>query len=1143
MTAQLGSGAMSKKTRSMLFVLLALFLLQSARTAHSVFPDTRHRRAAGKYSALSDSMRPAKMRPSASDIRAFSNFNARHSGGWKVRYSPRTALPEAIVGGRSAVYAGPPETAAGRFMEENRELLKVDPSQLRLSLSRASLGVTHLQYSQTYRGLPVEFSYVRLHVTDKGEILGFQSKFEPVINVQLSPSLTEAAARAAVSSDLGTEVRETGKLVIFPDEKSGETYLAWKFRARGRGNAPGLWNYYVDAHSGKILFHYDDLRYVCATTGTVTGRVYNVDPLTTPGPAVQKIRNQYVWIADYSSRTVTNNNGDYCAAKAGKVFASLKGPYFSVASALGMSPQFDNGGGTGVMYPTPVSSPHPYSNSLLDSVSEVYSSTVTIPAPAGFMKVIPHFTRLEAGAMDIGGTISDGDYVSVVDPSCPAGASCPSGKFIGRRMNPFLGPPVENPAYVVSLRADKTGASYGYDVDYSSYMYMTISPGTTSNATGSFTWPATYYMPSQPFDEINSFYHLNEMRVHFSSLNYNGASAGPVNLDTPAQAMTHASGDPDAGGMVNAFYDPETGDIMIGDASSAGGPQRSFALDSTVIRHEYTHLVMDRIYKIINFGEFGAISEGLADYFSLSSLSCFATNVPSGCTVINTVGYYAGGSGVSRTLAVPPAQARVMPTHWTGEVHEDGLILSQALWELRDPTNPFSTYLGTSLVSNFTGLPRADIFTFNAMFYFPDNFANFYDAMLMSCTQIEGSTCDSAMKSKIAAAFARHGIPAGSAGGDSYEANNGPEGATDISSVNPVTATLYPAADIDYYTFPLAPGNFKAALSLPPASVPETYHAFAMYLFDSDRNYLAEAVPYIINPPNLALQFCPQTGECRTSAAASVLEYPVTNSGRYYLAVAPGPWDVGTYSNDSSSASYTLTLDFNPAGSARGEIVTAKFDNDIFSFAVPYASFGMRASPSGSTMTAKEVIFDHAVLRSHSLIPLEQAGPGTPSAFLEFDEGSLDYSGKDLFGNSLMTGRLRIKPGFAQRYPSVGTVYLEIFGKNHMNKVVSLGVSNPLNLTTSRVEASAWNNILNPRKGGKATVRYDLTSPGHISIKLYTADGSLIKILLDKDVPAGKGSVDWTGQSDYGDTVASGVYLVGINGPGLNKIEKIVVVK
>jgi len=96
-----------------------------------------------------------------------------------------------------------------------------------------------------------------------------------------------------------------------------------------------------------------------------------------------------------------------------------------------------------------------------------------------------------------------------------------------------------------------------------------------------------------------------------------------------------------------------------------------------------------------------------------------------------------------------------------------------------------------AVFTSFSGAHRADLFTFASLFYFPDNFANFYDAMLMVCEQLEETTCTVAMKQKITDAFSAHDIALTSPfSGDAYENNNGPESATDISTFTTTAAGI-----------------------------------------------------------------------------------------------------------------------------------------------------------------------------------------------------------------------------------------------------------------------------------------------------------------------------------------------------------------
>jgi len=1135
------------------------------------------RKAPVRISPLSDSLRKIVKLPDSAARAAFNNFAKKTgTGAWRVRYSPKTALPEAIVGAKTQRYPGTPEEAAISFLTDNKDLLKVDVGQLRKAYSKVFMGLTHIQYEQVYNSIPVEFAYVRVHVDPSGKVTGYQAKFEPDINVPLTPAIPASYAESAVLSDLGFSARVTGAaLVLFPDQNAdGALKLAWKVRARAANTASGVWVYYVCAQDGKILFRYNDLRYACPVNlnanGTVKGAVYTISPLPVGDSSLANdswvqpvttttINNQYVWVTSNLNNPVPvttgkafsgTADGEYCGSTAGKVFASLKGPYFSVVNFRGPSAHFDNGGGVWYPYysPVPVESPHPYNN------SSTYNYPVTVPDSwsaqnYAFAKVMPHFTSFSVGAMDLTGTINDSDELHVTN-----GANAVAS-YIGTRSQPFFGAPVENPTYGLTLNTNESGTSSGFAVDFSSYMVLTDSPLVSSNTTGSIVWannnPRVFLDKSlgnieNSYAEVNAFYHLNAAFDYFKLINqYSGTQEYADLSSRQVPVMVHAHGAADniasVGGMNNGFYDLENDNIFLGDGpTDAQGSYRSFALDGTIIRHEYTHRVINKIYPIINFGEFGAISEGIADYFSLASFAKEGN-------YISILGNFVGsGEGSSRDLSGP---AKSMPASWGGEVHDDSLILSQALWQLRNSTPTTNTDLGNFGPSgNFKNMPKADVFTYAALFYFPDNFANFYDAFVDACAQLDPASCPSGTRAKIAAAFNAHGIPGYSASGDGYDQpvpgtlcvnNNGPECATDISTMTTLSATIYPVGDVDYYAIPLQAGDFTASLAM-PAKDQDYYYAYALFLFDSARNYVTESVPVISNT-NTSDGSCPISGDCLTTASGVSLSYTVPSAGRYYLVVSGAP---NTYYGNSGVASllpYTLNLAFAPRGSAEITGFNASYDQDTISFSVPYSKFSMTTAPSPSsyTLTNSESVFAYAQLRDHNYQPLADARTDVPS-YLSISNPTLHYTTES--GKTVITGQVSLNPGFAARYPGVGTVYLEIFGRDHMGKVISLGVSGAINLSTNKSDLVTYNNILKD-PGDRTIVKYDLLAAGNLTIKIYTVTGSLVKTVFSGGVSAGKGTIDWDGTNSNGSKVASGIYYIVAKGPGLNKTDKIAVVR
>ncbi len=57
------------------------------------------------------------------------------------------------------------------------------------------------------------------------------------------------------------------------------------------------------------------------------------------------------------------------------------------------------------------------------------------------------------------------------------------------------------------------------------------------------------------------------------------------------------------------------------------------------------------------------------------------------------------------------------------------------------------------------------------------------------------------------------------------------------------------------------------------------------------------------------------------------------------------------------------------------------------------------------------------------------------------------------------------------------------------------------------------------------TIKYELPTPGHVTIKIFDLTGRLVKILADNEQNAGAFSVQWDGTNLIGNTVAAGIYI------------------
>ncbi len=1095
------------------------------RPAFAILPGVGARSDAKRFH-LDRRVPPVRHTADAASLAELAKFKKSHNARWKVRYDARTGALSMLRGGQLASgRPGAPEVVARSFLQEQATLTGVDATTLSVLRQNSAFGQNHILFSQSYRGLPVEFARVKVHLNKDNAVVGFESSYEPNLNLPTNPSISLEQAALAVQKDCGSRP-QGGSLVILGSRALGKPSLAWKFEARGRRSS---WTYYVDAQTGAVLFRTSNREFVCGQAGTVNGYVYMIDP-SSSGLSLQPFANEKIYVGDASTYTLTDANGDYCTApgRQGKISAQLQGQYVNVANYLGPGAHYDNGGMGWASQPLTASSPHPYPNNAdLSSTMTVTASTMPIVA------VAPVFTNFQMGAVTAnqlaggeGGDITDDDETAVLDAD---------GHFMGS----YVGDLTQNgsltgaiaPGTTLSLllRSNSSGQSYGYDMG--SVLYLTLGgaagyvPGPTNipGAISSFTWTQTGLTYRNLHSEISLYYHLNAAHDYLVG---DVDGSGAANLDGPAPAMALLPPS-----VINAFYDPEYNVIAFGDLNDTV-PSDAFADDATVPHHEFTHYMVNQIMPIVNFGESGALSEANADYFSATEL-----NDPGiGAWVVYSLAYqYSTAYGTPlRQLddqnACPNSPCEVLSNgSWVGEIHADSVYLSQALWDVRKN-------LIKSLNSYADGVSCADRLEFQAWFYYPESFAEIEQALLdvdqtggPGGGQLQskgGVACNAS--SYINTYFALHAIDF-----LGVDANSGFQTALDVSTTPTVTATIGTTGQTNFYTFGSAAGMISISMTLPvsPDGANGGYYSgYMLTLYDDQNNQLAQAIP-AINGFNDIGNMC-ASADCTTSQQIVTLSYNATEAEQYYLEVSGGPTLDGSISGVNNPLPYTLSFSYPQAQATAAALINASFDNDTISFSANVGAF-----PAGKPLYS----FDcsgangYVQLRDQAQNVMEQTQTNEPGSLLACASGGVT--------NGTVSGSVTIQPGFAARYPAVGTVYVEVFASSTLHDVVSLGLSNPINLATNQTSFSAWNNVFDPLRGQHATIKYQIQQSGHVTIRLYTLSGRLVTTLLDNNLPAGEGSIDWAGQNSAGSTVASGVYIAHIDGPGISQTQKIIVVK
>ncbi|MFI5708686.1 M36 family metallopeptidase [Kribbella sp. NPDC051620] len=171
-----------------------------------------------------------------------------------------------------------------------------------------------------------------------------------------------------------------------------------------------------------------------------------------------------------------------------------------------------------------------------------------------------------------------------------------------------------------------------------------------------------YQRANDKFEQVMAYYQVNQTQEYIHSLGFSD-----VNSESQDFSINTFEGD-------NSFYDPSTDVITMGE----GGVDD--AEDAEVIWHEYGHAIQDDV--VPGFGESeqaGAIGEGFGDYWAVQQSIPVSKNYDIPCVMDWDATSYTDG---------PKHCLRRTDTGKTtddidGEVHDDGEIWSNALWDIQ----------------------------------------------------------------------------------------------------------------------------------------------------------------------------------------------------------------------------------------------------------------------------------------------------------------------------------------------------------------------------------------------------------------------------------------------------------------------------
>jgi len=82
----------------------------------------------------------------------------------------------------------------------------------------------------------------------------------------------------------------------------------------------------------------------------------------------------------------------------------------------------------------------------------------------------------------------------------------------------------------------------------------------------------------------------------------------------------------------------------------------------------------------------------------------------------------------------------------------------------------------------------------------------------------------------------------------------------------------------------------------------------------------------------------------------------------------------------------------------------------------------------------------------------------------------------------------------------------------------------------------------NPFQKG-TTIHFDLLRPSHVTVRVFSVRGTLVRTLADAAYPAGRHSLDWNGSDDRGRPASSSIYFCEFRAGSEREVRRLVLTR
>ena len=188
----------------------------------------------------------------------------------EIRWDKDFRSPKFISGTLSEASQDDPERIARRFLERTASLVALPSGtdeQLDLSnITTDPQGYRHVTFQQILNGVPVFEGSIQVHIDPNGQVVSYKANRMAQVDVSMTPTVPAETALRRARQEFGEpdseKVPPQTQLLLFKGD-AGRAYLTWHVRLFSDQDM-AAYHYFLDAHTGLLLYKYNDLRHVMA---------------------------------------------------------------------------------------------------------------------------------------------------------------------------------------------------------------------------------------------------------------------------------------------------------------------------------------------------------------------------------------------------------------------------------------------------------------------------------------------------------------------------------------------------------------------------------------------------------------------------------------------------------------------------------------------------------------------------------------------------------------------------------------------------------------------------------------------------------------------------------------------------------------